>query len=239
MAKFIIVCGEKGASVIMLTFRDVTASRQSKRACSALDFRNVGVALVGQHHVGRGIKGRLVQRRTGVHVLGIDIHRTVVAHQLQTALTSSTLHHLGIAQASLALLSTCATHATVVVGIVAVMFVVHGSVHTAVLGPEEETSGLEHFSRLGHTYLSEVACFIPAHVVKHSVLVVKHTLHSVGLVLVAIAVTGFLVALLIVFNFIQRYSPPLTGVIAGENKGAKPHGFSAVYPFGFMCWTVH
>ena len=31
-----------------------------------------------------------------------------------------------------------------------------------------------------------------------------------------VAVVGFLIALLIVFIFIQRYSPPLTGVIAGE-----------------------
>jgi hypothetical protein len=35
--------------------------------------------------------------------------------------------------------------------------------------------------------------------------------------------SGSIVALLIVFNFIQRYSPPLTGVIAGENEGVKPH----------------
>ena len=46
--------------------------------------------------------------------------------------------------------------------------------------------------------------------------------------------SGSIVALLIVFDFIQRYSPPLTGVIAGENKGVNPHGFRAVYPFGFM-----
>ena len=46
--------------------------------------------------------------------------------------------------------------------------------------------------------------------------------------------SGSIVALLIVFNFIQRYSPPLTGVIAGENEGVKPHGSCAVYPFDFM-----
>lgn len=51
MAKFIFVCGEKGASVIML-----------------------GVALVVQHHVGRGIEGGLVQCRDSSHVFGIDIH---------------------------------------------------------------------------------------------------------------------------------------------------------------------
>ena len=50
-----------------------------------------------------------------------------------------------------------------------------------------------------------------------------------------VAVAVFRIALLIVFDFIQRYSPPLTGVIAGENKGVNPHGFRAVYPFGFMC----
>ena len=47
--------------------------------------------------------------------------------------------------------------------------------------------------------------------------------------------SGSIVALLIVFNFIQRYSPPLTGVIAGGNKGVKPHGLSAVLQVGFMC----
>ena len=168
MAKFIFVCGEKGASVIML-----------------------GVALVGQHHIGRGIEGRLVQRRTGVHVLGIDIHRTVVAHQLQAALTSSTLLHLGIAQASLALLSNCATPAAMVVGIVAVMFVVHGSVHTvrstrsratAVFRPEEEASGLKLVTRVVSSARSSGTC-----------------------------------------------------TIASGNKGVKPHGFRAVYPFSCMC----
>lgn len=117
--------GKKGAGIIML-----------------------GIALVGQHHVGRGIKGRLVQRRTGVHVLGIDIHRTVVAHLLQTALTSSTLLHLGIAQTSLALLSTCAK--------VGAGGIIVESCHAALLR-------------------------------------------------------------------------------ASENEGVRPHGLSAVYPFGFMC----
>ncbi len=46
--------------------------------------------------------------------------------------------------------------------------------------------------------------------------------------------SGSIVALLIVFDFIQRYSPPLTGVIAGENEGVKPHVFRAVIPFVFM-----
>ena len=55
------------------------------------------------------------------------------------------------------------------------------------------------------------------------------------LVGVAIANAGFLIALLIAFGCFQRYSPPLTGCIAGENKGVKPHGLNAVYPFGFMC----
>ena len=53
-----------------------------------------------------------------------------------------------------------------------------------------------------------------------------------------------LVALLTVFDFIQRYcrpsrrhtTLPLTECIPGENKGVKPHGLNAVYPFGVMCW---
>ena len=205
----------------------------------------LGVSLVGQHHVGRGIKCRLVQRRTGVHVLGIDIHRTVVAHQLQTALTSSTLLHLGIAQASLALLSTCATPAAVVVSIVAEVSVVHGGVHTvrstrsratAVFRPEEEASLLKHFTRPTHAYLPKVSCFIPAHIIKQAVLMVEHALHGVRLVLIAIAVTGFLVAFLAECKAIQRCSYFLTGYFNSETEGVKPHGFRAVYPFGFMCW---
>ena len=116
--------GEKGASVIML-----------------------GVALVGQHHIGRGIKGRLVQYCIGGHKVGIDIQQLVVACQFQAALTSSTLLHLGIAQASLALLSTCAK--------VGASGIIVESCHAALLR-------------------------------------------------------------------------------ASENEGIKPHGFSAVYPFGFM-----
>ena len=50
--------------------------------------------------------------------------------------------------------------------------------------------------------------------------------------------SGSIVALLIVFNFIQRYSPPLTGGIPGENEGVKPHGFRAVWQVGFMCCCV-
>lgn len=45
-----------------------------------------------------------------------------------------------------------------------------------------------------------------------------------------------LVSFLAIFNLIQRYSPPLTGVIAGGNEGVKPLGFKAVHPFGFMYW---
>jgi hypothetical protein len=29
------------------------------------------------------------------------------------------------------------------------------------------------------------------------------------------------------------------GVIAGENKGVKPHLFRAIYPFGFMYYVDH
>ena len=42
------------------------------------------------------------------------------------------------------------------------------------------------------------------------------------------------VALLIVFDFIQRYAPPLTGVIAGENEGVNMHVIRAVLWGGFM-----
>ena len=53
-----------------------------------------------------------------------------------------------------------------------------------------------------------------------------------------VAVVCFFIALLIVFNLIQRYclnkpgrhtTRPLTGGIAGGNKGVEPHGLSAVY----------
>ena len=174
--------GEKGASVIML-----------------------GVPLVGQHHIGRGIKGRLVQYCIGGHKVGIDIQQLVVACQFQAALTSSTLLHLGIAQASLALLSTCATPATVVVGIVAVMFVIHGSVHTvrstrsratAVFRPAEEAPGLKLATRVVSSARSSGTCTI------------------------AVCSTS-----------VAGRSHPLRQ----ENKGVKPHGFRAVYPFGFMC----
>ena len=50
-----------------------------------------------------------------------------------------------------------------------------------------------------------------------------------------VAITCLHVALLIVFDSIQRYSPPLTGVMPGGNGVVKPHGFCVVYPFGFMC----
>ena len=53
-----------------------------------------------------------------------------------------------------------------------------------------------------------------------------------------VAEAGFLVSLLIVFDYIQWYSLPFTGCIPGENKEMKPPLFRAVYPFGFMCWTV-
>ncbi len=193
-----------------------------------------GVALVGQHHISRGIEGRLVQYCIGGHKVGIDIQQFVITCQFQAALTSSTLLHLGIAQASLALLSTCATPAAVVVGIVAVVSVVHGGMHTAIFSPEEEAPGLEHFSRFGNTHLPEVSCFIPAQVEQSLILRILDSSGRMRLVGVAIANARFLIALLIVFNFIQRYSPPLTGVIAGGNEGVKPLGFKAVLPFGFM-----
>ena len=46
------------------------------------------------------------------------------------------------------------------------------------------------------------------------------------------------VALLTVSYYIQRCSPPLTGVFAGENEWVKPHGLRAVYPFGFISWII-
>ena len=33
-------------------------------------------------------------------------------------------------------------------------------------------------------------------------------------------------------------SHPLTGCIAGENEGVKPHVLCAFYTFGFVCWLV-
>ena len=50
-----------------------------------------------------------------------------------------------------------------------------------------------------------------------------------------ITVAGFLIALLIVFNFIQRYSPPLTGVIPGENEGVKTRRDYVVVRVSIMC----
>lgn len=67
---------------------------------------------------------------------------------------------------------------------------------------------------------------------------VEHALHGVRLVLVAIAVAGFLIALLVECNAIQRCSYFLTGYFNSENKGVNPHGFRAVYPFGFMCQLI-
>ena len=46
------------------------------------------------------------------------------------------------------------------------------------------------------------------------------------------------VALLTVSYYIQRCSPPLTGVFPGENEWVKPHGFCAVHPVAFMCWLL-
>jgi hypothetical protein len=31
----------------------------------------------------------------------------------------------------------------------------------------------------------------------------------------------------------------LVFLFPGESEGVKPHGLSAVYTFGFMCWLVH
>jgi hypothetical protein len=47
--------------------------------------------------------------------------------------------------------------------------------------------------------------------------------------------SGSIVALLIVFNFILRYSPPLTGVIAGENEGVKTRRDYVVVRVSIMC----
>ena len=67
-------------------------------------------------------------------------------------------------------------------------------------------------------------------------LMVEHALHGVRLVLVAIAVTGPLIAFLAECDAIHRCSYFLTGYFTSENEGVKPHGFRAVYPFGFMCY---
>lgn len=67
---------------------------------------------------------------------------------------------------------------------------------------------------------------------------VEHALHGVRLVLVAIAVAGFLVTFLAECDDIHRCTVPFRGYSNRENKGVKPHGFRAVYPFGFMCQLI-
>ena len=212
--------GKKGASVIML-----------------------GIALIGQHHVGRGIKGRLVQYGIGDHKVGVDIHKFILSCQFQAALTSSPLLHLGIAQASLALLSTCATPAAMVVDIVAEVFFINGSVHTvrstrsratAVFSPEKEASLLKHFAWPTHAHLSKVSCLIPAHIIKQAVLIVKHAFHGVRLVVIAIAVTGFLVAFLTECDDIHRCTVHFRGHFTCEIEGVNPLDFRAVYTFDFI-----
>ena len=49
-----------------------------------------------------------------------------------------------------------------------------------------------------------------------------------------VAVARFLIALLIVFNFIQRYSPPLTGVFAGGIRRVKTRRDYAVVRVSIM-----
>ena len=182
-----------------------------------------GVSPVGQHHIGRGIEGLLVQYCIGGHKVGIDIQQLVVARQFQPPFPA------------------------VVVGIVAIVSVIHCGVHTvrstrsratAVFRPEEEASCLKHFAWLTHAHLTKVSCFIPAHIIKHSILIVEHALHGVRLVLIAIAVAGFHIAFFAECNASQRCPYFLTGYFNSENKGVNPHGFRAVYPFGFIIGSV-
>jgi len=42
-------------------------------------------------------------------------------------------------------------------------------------------------------------------------------------------------AFLSIYDLIHQRSFFHTRCLAGENKGVKPHGLNAVYPFGFMC----
>ena len=59
------------------------------------------------------------------------------------------------------------------------------------------------------------------------------------LVGVAIANARFFAAVFIVFDLIQRYSLPLTGCIAGENKEVIPCVLRAVLPVFFMSLSFH
>lgn len=74
-----------------------------------------------------------------------------------------------------------------VVGVVAVVPVI-GGVHAAVLSPKEEASRLEQSVLAGGAHLSEVAGGVPPQVEVAVGMVVVHTPHGMGLVLVAVAV---------------------------------------------------
>ena len=124
------------------------------------------IAVIGQDYVRRGVEGELVQSGGRVHQIGVDIQLMAVPCDLHGALTSSTLLHLGIAQASLALRSTSATPPGVVVGVVAVVAVVDDGVEAAVLGPEEE-AGLDIAPVMSEGGdLAEISGGVPAEVVK-------------------------------------------------------------------------
>ena len=75
-------------------------------------------------------------------------------------------------------------------------------------------------------------------------ILVRHRVHAqphrhqlvVHISYAEVFVARFLVALLTSFYLIQRCSPPLAGVFAGERRRVIPHGFSVVWEGGFMCW---
>jgi len=145
---------------------------------------------------------------------GVDVHLAVAPCQFKGAL------------------------ACVVVGVIAVVVGIDGGMHAVVDSPEQMPAAEPEAVVLCRIALSEVSGPVPLQVVQSLILRILDSSGRMRLVGVAIANARFLVALLIAFGCFQRYSPPLTGCIAGENKGVKPHLFRAVYPFGFMCYLV-
>ena len=78
-----------------------------------------------------------------------------------------------------------------VVGIVAVVFLVHCGMHAAVFCPEEKPSTLEQGIFIGDTYLPEVPSSVPPQVVVNTFCPIVNASHRMGLVGVAITVYRF------------------------------------------------
>ncbi len=108
--------------------------------------------------------------------------------------------------------------------------------HAVVDSPEQMPAAEPEAVILCRIALSEVSGPVPLQVVQSSGYAVVYASDCMRLVGVAIDNARFLIALLIAFGCFLRYSLPLTGCIAGENKWVKPHDFCAVYPFVFMCF---